>query len=189
MILKHARQTIPKNYPGLATACFSSGATRQDPSKNLVPGLARYIFAGDTVLHVAAAAYQSEIARVLIDAGADVRAKNRHGYEPLHAAAAGQPSSRRWNPAAQSNMVKLLIAAGANPNATDKRGVTPLHIAVRTRCAAAVESLLRRGADRMLTNKNGSTPLKLAEMNTGRGGSGSEEAKAQQLQILRLFEE
>jgi len=185
--LETCSQTI-KNHPGLATACFSSGATRQDPSKNLVPGLGRYIFAGDTALHVAAAAYQSEIARVLIDAGADVRAKNRHGYEPLHAAAAGQPGSRRWNPPAQSKMVELLIAAGADPNATDKRGVTPLHIAVRTRCAAAVETLLGRGADRMFSNKNGSTPLKLARMNTGRGGSGSEEAKAQQLQILRLFE-
>jgi hypothetical protein len=48
--------------------------------------------------------------------------------------------------------------------------------------------LLDQGADPTLTNKNGSTPLKLARMNTGRRGSGSEEAKAQQLQILRLFE-
>jgi hypothetical protein len=124
---------IIKDYPDLAKACFRRGATRQTAKKNFLPDLARYIVAGDTEPHVAAAAYRTEIARVLIDAGADVRAKNRHGYEPLHAAAAGLPGSRNWNPPAQSKMVKLLIAAGANPNATDKRGVTPLHIAVRTR--------------------------------------------------------
>ena len=123
---------IIKDYPDLAKACFRRGATRQTAKKNFLPDLARYIVAGDTEPHVAAAAYRTEIARVLIDAGADVRAKNRHGYEPLHAAAAGLPPGN-WNPPAQSKMVKLLIAAGANPNATDKRGVTPLHIAVRTR--------------------------------------------------------
>jgi hypothetical protein len=36
-------------------------------------------------------------------------------------------------------------------------------------------------------NNGGSTPLKLARLTTGRGGSGSVEAKAQQQEILRLL--
>jgi hypothetical protein len=67
-------------------------------------------------------------------------------------------------------------------------GVTPLHRAVRTRCAAAVKVLLESGADVGCKNKNGSTPAQLATRNTGRGGSGSPEAKAQQSEIVRLLE-
>jgi ankyrin repeat protein len=75
--------------------------------------------------------------------------------------------------------VAALLAAGADPNATDKSGVAPLHRAVRTRCAAAVAALLDGGADPRLPNRRGSTPLQLANRATGRGGSGSPEAKAE----------
>jgi hypothetical protein len=57
---------------------------------------------------------------------------------------------------------------------------------VRNRCAAAVGALIEGGADPRAPNKSGSTPIKLAMMTTGRGGSGSVEAKAQQQEILRL---
>jgi hypothetical protein len=66
--------------------------------------------------------------------------------------------------------------------------VTPLHRAVRTRCAAAVRALLDGGADPLRANGNGSTPLKLATQTTGRGGSGSPAAKAQQEQIVQLLQ-
>lgn len=78
---------------------------------------------------------------------------------------------------------------GADPNAIDKSGVAPLHRAVRNRCAAAVRALIDGGADPRTPNKNGSTPLLLATQNTGRGGSGSAAAKAQQKEILRLLME
>jgi hypothetical protein len=58
---------------------------------------------------------------------------------------------------------------------------------VRTRCAAAVGLLLARGADGRRTNRNGSTPMLLATENTGRGGSGSPEARAEQQEIVRLL--
>jgi ankyrin repeat protein len=85
--------------------------------------------------------------------------------------------------------IACLIEAGADPNAVDKSGVTPLHRAVRTRCAAAVRVLLAGGADARRANKRGSTPMLLASQNTGRGGSGSPEAKAQQQEILRLLKD
>jgi hypothetical protein len=174
--------------PELATACFQKGATRQGAKGHFLADILRYIIVGDTALHFAAAAYRTGIAHLLINAGAAVHAKNRHGAEPLHAAAAGHPGAPNWNPVEQSKTLELLIDAGADPNTTDKRGVMPLHIAVRTRCSAAVQTLLRRGADRTRRNKNGSTALKLAKLTTGRGGSGSEEAKSQQQQILRMLE-
>src|SRR5262249_4309933 len=59
--------------------------------------------------------------------------------------------------------------------------------AVRTRCATAVECLLRAGSDPTLRNKSGSTPFHLAVQNTGRGGSGAELAKAAQRQIIATF--
>jgi hypothetical protein len=99
------------------------------------------------------------------------------------------PGSRAWKPDAQAATVACLIEAGADPNALDKNGVTPLHRAVRTRCAAAVKALLEGGADPRRKNKNGSTPMLLATLNTGRGGSGSREAKAQQEWIVRLLQE
>src|SRR5205814_1829037 len=116
-------------------------------------------------------------------------AMNRRGAQPLHYAADGIPGSDAWRPAAQAAVVAALIAAGADPNATDKSGVAPLHRAVRTRCSAAVRALLEGGADPRRTNKSGSTPIKLATQPTGRGGSGSADAKEQQALIVQLLEQ
>jgi hypothetical protein len=148
-----------------------------------------YRYGGDTALHLAAAAYRHGIALDLIGKGANVRARNRRGAEPLHYAADGIPGSAAWNPAAQAATIAGLIAAGADPNAVDNSGVMPLHRAVRTRCAAAVEALLEGGADALARNKSGSTPMLLATQVTGRGGSGSPEAKAQQQEIVRILKE
>jgi Ankyrin repeats (many copies) len=172
----------------LETAAFQGGATREAAQEWFVEGVRRYIVSGDTALHFAAAVYPTEIARMLVTRGAMVRARNRFGDEPLHSACAGIPGSQFWNPEAQSGTIRFLIEAGADPNAVNKRGVSPLHVAVRTRCAAAVRTLLALGADPGRTNKNGSTPMLLAGLTTGRGGSGSAEAKAQQREILELLE-
>jgi Ankyrin repeats (many copies)/Ankyrin repeat len=175
--------------PALAKARFQVGATRQTAKTFYLDEIGHYIYAGDTALHLAAAAYHQEIVPKLIATGANVRARNRRGAEPLHYAVDGMPGSRTWNPPAQAATVARLIAAGADPNVTDKSGVTPLHRAVRTRCAAAVKVLLEVGADPQRKNNSGSTPILLATQNTGRGGSGSSEAKAQQELIVQLLRE
>jgi hypothetical protein len=150
-------------------------------------GIEHYCYAGDSALHIAAAAYHREIALRLIALGADVHARNRRGAQPLHYAADGIPGSRSWNPPAQAATIACLIEAGSDPNAVDMGGVTPLHRAVRTRCAAAVKALLERGADPRVRNRSGSTPKDLATRSTGRGGSGSPDAKAQQQEIVSLL--
>lgn len=175
--------------PAVARVRLKNGATRQASRTYYLAEIGHYMYAGETALHIAAAAYRQDVVRKLIDMGADVHAKNRRGAQPLHAAAVGMPGSRNWNPDAQVATVACLIEGGADPNAIDKSGVTPLHRAVRTRCAAAVKALLAGGADVRRRNKSGSTPLLLATQNTGRGGTGSPEAKAQQQEILRLLEQ
>jgi ankyrin repeat protein len=175
--------------PALARAHFEHGASRQTATTYHIDKIGHYIYAGDTALHLAAAAYRREIAQKLIAMDADVRAKNRRGAEPLHYAADGMPGSNAWNPDAQAATIASLIEAGADPNAIDNSGVTPLHRAVRTRCSSAVKALLDGGANPRLKNRGGSTPMLLATQNTGRGGSGSPEAKAQQEQIVKLLQE
>jgi hypothetical protein len=151
-------------------------------------GIAHWIYAGDTALHVAAAGYRVEIARMLLAAGADSSsAKNRRSSQPLHYAADGCMESPSWSAEAQVAMIRLLLKAGSQMNAQDKNGATPLHRAVRTRCAAAVKCLLNAGADPTIKNKPGSTPFHLAVQNTGRGGSGSEQAQKAQQEILHAF--
>jgi hypothetical protein len=175
--------------PALATASFSQGATRQGPSPSacFIKEIGHYVYSGDTALHFAAASYRQKMADQLIKAGADLRAKNRRGSEPLHAAAFGNPGSPRWDPAAQAATIVCLIQAGADPDAQNMDGATPLHRAVRTRCAGAVRALLDHGADPAIRNKNGSTAMQLALRTTGRGGSGSPAAKAQQQEILLML--
>jgi hypothetical protein len=175
--------------PQLAKERAAQGATRQAPKQNFFNQIRHYMYQGDTALHMAAAAYQPLVVEKLLTMDADVRARNRRGAEPLHYAADGGPGLPAWNPRAQSQIIAMLISAGADPNAVDKSGVAPLHRAVRNRCAAAVRALIDGGADPRAPNKSGSTPMLLATQNTGRGGSGSAEAKAQQQEILRLLEE
>jgi hypothetical protein len=50
-----------------------------------------------------------------------------------------------------------------------------------------VAALLAGGADPERPNRNGSTPRALATRPTGRGGSGSPEARAQQREIVDLL--
>jgi len=178
-----------RTSPELARGAIVVGASREDARRWFVPEAARYIYSGDTALHFAAAAYRTQICGRLLALGADVRAKNRRGAEPLHAASAGAPGGQPWNPKRQSAPIELLLEAGADPNCLATWGVAPLHVAVRTRCAAAVRTLLDRGANPRVSNDAGSTPLHLAVQTTGKGGSGTPEAKAQQTEIIRLLVE
>ncbi len=171
-----------EHAPGLATCPLQVGASRQVPNPYFLVPISHYVYAGDTALHVAAAAYQRDLAESLVAQGAVVRARNRRGAEPLHYAADGRPDDRESS--AQREVISYLIDAGADPDALDKSGVAPLHRAVRTRSSGAVSALIDRGADPLLMNKTGSTPLHLAVQSTGKSNSGSEAAKEEQHRII-----
>src|SRR5689334_17855844 len=147
-----------------------------------------WIYVNDTALHLAAAGYRVEIARLLVAAGADPNASSNHRRSsPLHYAADGYITGPAWDPEKQVQTIRYLLQQGAPINIGDKNGATPLHRAVRTRCASAVRFLLRAGADPALKNKPGSTAFHLAVQNTGRGGSGADTAIAAQKKIIEEF--
>jgi uncharacterized protein len=127
---------------------------------------------GWSALHLAAT---QEIAAMLLDAGADINARNRHkfagpGNSPLSAAVY---QDRR-------DVVRLLIERGADVNQGDNAGFTPLHLAVALGRVGAARILLKSGADaNARTNMTGGkqwankTPLDLlaVEDRTGEGGN------------------
>src|SRR6266852_5782263 len=82
--------------PELASASFEEGATRQSAKPLFLDAIKRVVYTGDTALHIAAAAYRPAIVRDLLARGANVRAKNRRGAEPLHSAVAGIPGWHSW---------------------------------------------------------------------------------------------
>jgi len=175
------------SLPAFATTAIRVGASRQDAEHYFLTEIRHYVYAGDTALHIAAASYEVATAELLVERGANVRARNRRGAEPIHYASDGSPGEAHWDPDAQSAVIAYLIAQGADPNALDNSGVAALHRAVRTRSTGAVRALLENGADPRLANKSGSTPSGLATQTTGRSGSGSAAAKEEQLAIIALL--
>lgn len=163
------------------------GASREYAKHYFLGAIHHYVYSGDTALHISAASHQRQLAEALVDRGADVRARNRRGAEPLHYAADGGPAADGWDAGAQREVIEYLVEAGADPNAADNSGVAPLHRAVRNRCSMAVNALIANGADPRLINKAGSTPLHLAVQNTGKSNSGTEAAKDEQRRIIVLL--
>lgn len=176
-----AAETLLASTPWLATA----GLAHAD--EFFLEACGAQVYEGDTALHVASFSHDADFAAMLLGRGADVRARNRRGAEPLHAAMVGGPGLASWEPSRQHEIIVCLVEAGADPNARAVGGVTPLHRAVRNRCSRAVEALLGLGADPRLTNDSGSTASDLARWTTGRGGTGTAEAKAEQHLIIELL--
>ena len=91
-----------------------------------------------TALHSAVAdGGHAGIARALVAAGADVNAKQRHGWTPLHGAAHS----------GDRELVKLLLARGADPSVRHQEGKTALDLAREqghTAVVAALERALAR---------------------------------------------
>ena len=116
---------------------------------------------GSTALHWAAYRNDLEMARWLVEAGANLEAGTRLGaMTPLFQA------SRNGSAA----MIKLLLEAGANANATKTTGTTPLMLAAASGKTDAVKLLTDKGADVNAADlTNGQTPLMFAAtQNSGR---------------------
>jgi Ankyrin repeats (3 copies)/Ankyrin repeat len=76
---------------------------------------------GSTLIHYAVTNNQVDIARLLIDRGADIHARyGQDGHTVLHLAVLHQ----------DGHMTNLLLSSKADPNARDNFKLTPLHIAM-----------------------------------------------------------
>ncbi len=100
---------------------------------------------------------KSEIALVLIEAGAKPDAQDGSQRSILHLAV------ERNNPA----LVTALLKAGAKPDARDKDGWTPLHHAAAKNQLASAKALLAGGANPMVLSELGGTPLHEAAASGG----------------------
>src|SRR5262245_25227728 len=76
-------------------------------------GIFHWIYAGDTLLHLAAAGYRREIAGLLLASGADPNAAgNRRRSTPLHYAADGFITGPAWDAKRQVATLRLLLRHG-----------------------------------------------------------------------------
>jgi hypothetical protein len=139
-----------------ATTPATTPATR--PARRGEPPLVRAIVTNDP-----AAALK------LIDAGADVDARDRHGMSTALYYACwkkGPPPGAAWanliNPGSVPEMrqvVERLVDRGANVNARCIGGFTPLHRACESGAPGLVEYLVAKGADVTAADEWGYTPL------------------------------
>ncbi|MEV0613209.1 ankyrin repeat domain-containing protein [Nonomuraea sp. NPDC050404] len=122
---------------------LTSGADPNRPSEGEEEGLA---------LCAAAAWDRTEVAGVLLAAGAEVDGRESGGWTALLWAAANGHAA----------VGKVLIAAGADVNATNDDGDTPLTLAARRGALGVVQALLEAGAEHEKYDGDGDTPLEIA---------------------------
>ncbi|GMH40115.1 hypothetical protein BSKO_08019 [Bryopsis sp. KO-2023] len=89
-----------------------------------------------------------DIVKSLLDAGAEVEAKDVRESTPLFAAAQE----------GHEETVRILLNGGADPNARDKTGNTPLHVATAMCRVEIIKMLLKNGANISVTDTSGRTP-------------------------------
>jgi uncharacterized protein len=105
--------------------------------------------AGETALMLAAITNQLQLAKVLIEQGADV---NKPGWTPLHYAASK----------GHREMMRLLLDNDAYIDSESANGTTPLMMAAFSTSPLAVKLLLEEGADPTLANSANATALDIA---------------------------
>ena len=117
---------------------------------------------GFTPLHLASFFGSSEIAKYLIEKGADVNsiAKNPTKVMPLHSAAAGH----------HNDICELLVLHGADVNAKQQAGFTPLHEAAMNGNLEITKLLLDHGARINEKSDSGMTALGFTKMESRESG-------------------
>ena len=109
---------------------------------------------GWTPLHLAAFFGHPELAKALLNRGANVDSRSTNAMQntPMHAAAAGRNVS----------MVRLLLENGADANALQHGGWTALHSAAQSGDREMAEVLMTGGAKVAARADNNQSPLDLA---------------------------
>ncbi len=139
---------------------------------------------GNTLLHFAARYGNSTTCELLLDAGADIHAKNIQGETALFFSIdscdtktmqflidrgakvqtrdnLGRTPLYRAAGVGDLSMVGTLIAAGAELNAVDRDGNTPLHAATLQRHDEVIALLITAGADVTIKNRQRMEPIQV----------------------------
>jgi len=107
---------------------------------------------GRTALHHAAIADDTELMRRLLEASADLNAKDDGDWTPLHVAAS----------AGRAQVVEVLLLRGIDVDASTSAGGSALTYAASKGHTAIAASLLQAKADVKHADRAGSTPIHLA---------------------------
>ena len=121
-----------------------------------------------TPLHVSSWFGKPEIARILLEQGANPNTPDYSGRTALHEAS-------------ENTIAELLLEYGANVDARDKKGWTPLHNAACFLNLQVLVALLDRGADPHALTDHGETPFQLASARNHR--------KEDRMQVIQLLSE
>jgi ankyrin repeat protein len=108
---------------------------------------------GRSYMHELAYWGRIEIARILIDAGANMDLQDDNGETPLHIAA-------RHN---TMKFTQFLLDMGANPDIQDKKGWTPLHLALWNNRLKIARMLIGAGARTDIQDNEGRLPYELTD--------------------------
>jgi ankyrin repeat protein len=126
----------------------------------------------------------AEVARVLLEYGANVGAKDKQGKTPLHRAADGGDFHNRLEANAKYrkfDVARVLLERGASVDAEDNEGRTPLHAAAVHCNFKIVHLLLEHGANVDVVDSQGATPLLVAVEFPDR------EAESERVEVLRVL--
>uniref|UniRef100_A0A4W3GDN1 Serine/threonine-protein phosphatase 6 regulatory ankyrin repeat subunit C-like n=1 Tax=Callorhinchus milii TaxID=7868 RepID=A0A4W3GDN1_CALMI len=108
---------------------------------------------GDTALHVSSRKRDAELAKLMVEYGADVDFQNEEGQTALHVAA--------WE--GDEFLLRFFYQCKANPNIPDKLDRSPLHIAAERGHTNVVEVLTEKFKSNVLARtKDGSTLMHIA---------------------------
>src|SRR5262245_17340960 len=143
----------------LLNAIGNNDLTLTSKLLNAIPSLAKVSFdGGKTLLTLAVSdprlnpGKDLAFAKMAIQAGADVNAKDIKGHTPLHYAVYFD----------KEEMIRLLVDSKADVNAQDSSGDTPLHLAMRKRNETFANYLAQHGANFTIKNAAGQTPIGVA---------------------------
>jgi ankyrin repeat protein len=148
-----AVQLVTAACKGDAAAVARLLAAGADPNASMAERGASGKMVRATALCVAAAHSQPEVARLLLDAGADPSRAGGIGATPLMVAAN----------CGQLEVLRLLLARGAAVDAVDPEGWTAFHCACDMNQLECAEALARAGCDVGIKTHNGATGGERAE--------------------------
>ncbi|XP_042867211.1 serine/threonine-protein phosphatase 6 regulatory ankyrin repeat subunit A-like isoform X3 [Penaeus japonicus] len=163
MILMHAKHDLrlTKDSRGDIPLFLAVDAGNQGLSKELLfhhgPEQVKAVRAHtkDTALHIACRRRETDLVRLLVEAGANTDEKNSAGQTALHIAAEEGDEAT----------VKFFYSVHVNPNHTDNDDKTPIHIAAERGYTQIVDTLAEKfKASVMDRTKDGSTLVHIASL-------------------------
>jgi ankyrin repeat protein len=99
---------------------------------------------GRTPLHHASDSGRVGIARVLLDLGVDVNARDANNQAPLHLASRTRTANTGGG---DPDIVRLVLQYGPDIHARDAKGQTPFMMATAARNHGAIQILAENGAE------------------------------------------